>query len=79
MSKQLIDEVSKLEINDGDTIILRGAFPVDDVKTLVRTLHKHGKEKITVMLLQEGQTVETLCEDQMRECGWIRVGRDTHG
>lgn len=63
-------DYSKLDIKDGDTVLLKGNIPPSHARILSENLRK--KNDITVIILAGGQDLEILNEKEMNSCGWYR-------
>ena len=71
--QNLVGAFERLEIKDGDVILLRGEYEYTALEQLAKTMNASGRKNVTLWILGDGQTVETMDEDQMREAGWVRA------
>jgi len=77
--QDLVGAFERLEINDGDVILLRGEHDYTALEQLTKTMNASGRKNVTLWVLADGQTVETMDEDQMREAGWVRANTNLSG
>ena len=73
--EQLLGAFRRLEIHDGDVLLLRGEYDHTTLDELARAVRDSGNRNVTIWILAEGQTVETMDENQMREAGWVRANK----
>jgi len=69
--------VEKLEIQDGDVLVLRGVKvgEEENVQALRDELFLRGYRDVLVIALADGATLERLDEAAMAEHGWVRAKR----
>lgn len=65
-------QIDRLEIKDGDTLVVRGKWDADKMVKLCRTIADQKKYGVAIVYLQEGETIETLSEKDMNKAGWYR-------
>ena len=65
------ENIKKLKIKEGDFVIVKSLSAEDAYKFAI-DLEGKIPPKATVCFLQEGQTIETLDEEEMEKCGWVR-------
>lgn len=69
-------QVQKLELNDGDVILVKVNTLVTDnvAKNLSDSFNKIiGEKKVHALLIEEPIDVSKLNEDDMRDLGWVRA------
>lgn len=69
-------QVQKLELNDGDVILIKVNKPISDgvANNLSDSFKKAiGEKKVHAMLIEEPIDVSKLNEDDMRELGWVKA------
>ena len=78
--KKLNDELKKLKINDGDTIVIRTSEfdSVRDATFLerIRDLYKKQNKDVYIINIPLSMNIEKLSEQQMNEIGWYRKEGD---
>lgn len=69
--------VDKLEIQDGDVLVLRGVKvgEEENVQALRDELFLRGYRDVLVVALADGATLERLDEEAMAAHGWVREKR----
>ena len=73
---KLIETVSKLELRDGDVLVFRG-FKDPSAYHFARSLQSCLNDRnVVLMFLQDGQIMERMDEDQMKEAGWVRSNNE---
>ena len=84
--ENLIESVEKLEVTDGDVVILHSNFMHgngDDSlsRRLLQTMAEHIREKygnVLFVLLYNDQSFQSISEKEMNEMGWFRENKSSH-
>lgn len=76
------DAVRKLEINDGDVVLIRFDTILgqkDNFHAFTQILGRTGREKCIVAVVESFDDLTALSEDEMRELGWVRLEEEDEG
>jgi hypothetical protein len=65
--------VDTLNIKEGDILVLRGTWELQDCQTLGASLGVKGCKPL-VILLGDGNSIEAIDEAEMEKYGWVRKG-----
>jgi hypothetical protein len=66
-------ELSKLEISDGDTLVLKGDFEVNHLIAFRDLFRSIGHKKSAIIALGADQEIsDVITEKRMNEMGWYR-------
>lgn len=73
-NEELTTQVSALDIKQGTVVVLRlgSDTPVSAARTMGEELQKLVPFGNLILVLPNGENIETLDEAQMRELGWVR-------
>lgn len=66
-------DIEKLDIKDGDILVLRAAWETSKVADLEQILNEKGFKDILIIILEEGENLSSLNEEAMKKEGWIKA------
>lgn len=74
------DQVTKLNLSDGDILIFKGIQPPNELVTaIIKKAQQQGVENILYVFLGHNQTLEQLPEADMLKHGWVKAdSREVH-
>jgi len=68
----MFDKLEKLQLDDGDVLLIRGSVPNETFKQFQTELKKRGYNNILLINVGKNLDIEKLPEEQMNKAGWIR-------
>ncbi|MDE5054890.1 hypothetical protein NDK25_21995 [Niallia taxi] len=73
MKEQLISNVEKLNVSDGDTVVLKSDnISYKQMQEISHHLIEKGKKNVTFIKLGINDAVESINEEQMNRLGWYK-------
>lgn len=67
------NELTRLDVKNGDVLVLRGEFQAEQVQGILGVLARREVKEVTVIILSKDQGIEAIGSDNMREMGWVRL------
>ena len=65
-------EVNKLNIQDGDTVVIKSNSVTIEQMGRLHELLNGGSNKVNVIRLNLNDDIQSLSEDQMNQAGWYK-------
>lgn len=73
MKEQLISNVEKLNVSDGDTVVLKSDnVTFEQMKEISHHLIEKGNKNVTFIKLGIKDAIESINEEQMNRLGWYK-------
>jgi hypothetical protein len=73
LEEKLLLEVEKLNIQDGDTIVIKSdIITIENLAKLQKQLVKSGLKDIRILRLSPEDEIQSLDEKQMNALGWFK-------
>lgn len=69
---ELEQTLEKLDIKDGDTILLRGELDRGEVEDISRHVQQHVAKNVTIICLHKGYELSVMNEKDMNAAGWYK-------
>lgn len=69
----MIIEISKLNINDGDVLLIDTNPTPYEAQRIYETFRDNGYGKCVLLFGFEESDIKTLDEEAMKELGWVKV------
>lgn len=65
-------EIEKLTLKDGDILAIKDGTP-EQIRQLQDSMESTTLKNILIISVPKDQTIEALDEEQMEQCGWVRI------
>jgi len=68
----MLADIEKLQLQDGDVLLIKGKIPIERFKEFVKEIQKKGFKKCLIINAYKNIDISTIPEKEMNKYGWYR-------